>query len=92
SGLVPPGIQYRRDKKGFTVPEDNWMRHEFKPAVQEVFDSPMMAEELGLVDAAKLRNLYSRFVRGGGLLNGRHFFRAFAFEMYLRRFVSHGVA
>jgi asparagine synthase (glutamine-hydrolysing) len=91
-GLVPHGIRYRRDKKGFTVPEDRWMRNDFRTEIADVFNSNMMAEQLGLIDAARLRSLYSQFVDGGGVLNGRHFFRAYAFEIFLRRFRPSGTA
>ena len=86
SGLVPEDIQYRRDKKGFAVPEDHWMRGAFKPQVMALFDSEMRADAQGFIDARRLRRLYSSFAAGHGFLNGRHFFRAFAFETFLRRF------
>jgi asparagine synthase (glutamine-hydrolysing) len=89
TGLVPTQIQYRRDKKGFNVPEDDWMRAAFRPSVSETFGSGMMAESLGFLDSQKLGALYSRFVNGHGYLNGRHFFRVYAFEMFLRRFAAH---
>jgi asparagine synthase (glutamine-hydrolysing) len=85
-GMVPPEIQYRRDKKGFTVPEDRWMRGEFQGRVAALFAGEMQAARRGIVDAAKLRSLYAAFTRGQGMLNGRHFFRAVAFETFLRRF------
>jgi len=92
TGVVPPAIQYRRDKKGFTVPEDSWMKGAFKPAVMGAFHSDMMAADLGLIEAGKLRDMYAGFVRGRGYLNGRHFFRVYAFEMFLRRFLKNGFA
>ena len=85
-GLVPKPIQFRRDKKGFNVPEDAWMRAPFKPHVLDAFSSDMRAGALGLVDPEKLRALYLGFVNGDGYLNGRHFFRVFAFESFIRRF------
>ncbi len=89
SGLVPREIQYRKDKKGFNVPVDGWMRGIFRAKVEEVFRSNMMAEESGFVNAAALRESYERFLVGKGYLNGRHFFRVFAFETFLRRFGGH---
>jgi asparagine synthase (glutamine-hydrolysing) len=88
-GLVPKEIQYRRDKKGFNVPEDLWMKREFKARTLEMFSAPMMAEDLGLIDRKPLLALYKRFIAGSGILNGRHFQRVFIFESFLRRFDSH---
>ena len=88
-GLVPPQIQYRKDKRGFTVPENRWMRGEFMGRTNTLFNGELLGDRLGIVDAAKLRALYARFVAGGGVLNGRHFFRVVAFESFLRRFEVH---
>lgn len=87
SGLVPREIQYRRDKKGFNVPEDRWMRGEYKERTLEMFGSEMMAEEIGLIDRKELLRLFKRFATGeSSLLNGRHFFRVYSLERFLRRF------
>jgi len=86
SGLVPREIQYRRDKKGFTVPEDNWMKGAFKNRTLDIFNSVMRAEDFGLIDRKQLLDLYKRFLRGGSYLNGRHFSRVYIFENFLRRF------
>jgi asparagine synthase (glutamine-hydrolysing) len=88
-GLVPPGVQYRRDKKGFDVPEDRWMRGEYRSRVLELFGPGMRAESLGLINGRELRAAYDRFAAGRGYLNGRHFFRVYAFEAFLRRFAGH---
>jgi len=87
-GLVPREVQYRRDKKGFTVPEDQWMKVEFKSHVMKLFGPDMMAASLGLISATELRRAYERFTAGTGFLNGRHFFRVYAFEAFLRRFAD----
>ena len=89
SGLVPTEIQYRRDKKGFNVPDDPWMKGTFKFRMLEMFQSPMMAEDLGLIDRNILLGRYNRFLSGRGYLNGRHFFRMCAFESFLRCFGAH---
>lgn len=85
-GLIPDDIRYRRDKKGFTVPGEEWVRVLLKDELARVFRSDMLADRLGLVIADKLRASYERFCNGKGILNGRQFFRAYAFETFLRRF------
>ncbi len=89
AGLVPPRIQYRRDKKGFDVPEHAWMLGKFRGRVLDLFGSPMRTETFGLVDRAQLNAAYRRFLSGKGYLNGRHFFRVCAFEAFLERFQCH---
>jgi asparagine synthase (glutamine-hydrolysing) len=84
--LVPSEIRFRRDKKGFNIPAEDWMRGELRERVGARFATDLMAERLGFVDGAALRDLYSRFTAGRGIVNGRQFFRAYAFETFLRRF------
>ena len=88
-GLVPKEIQYRRDKKGFNVPEDIWMKREHKARTLEMFSGPMLAEDAGLIDRPRLLNLYKQYLAGRGVLNGRHFQRAYIFETFLRRFAPY---
>jgi asparagine synthase (glutamine-hydrolysing) len=88
-GLVPKEIQYRRDKRGFNVPEDHWLKKEYRPATLAMFSSPMMADELGLIDRKELLKLYEQYLAGSGILNGRHFQRVYIFESFLRRFAAH---
>jgi asparagine synthase (glutamine-hydrolysing) len=88
SGLVPKEIQYRRDKKGFSIPEEYWAKDTFKSRVLNMFGSPMMAEDVGLIDRKRLLGLYQRFAAGHGHLNGRHFMRMYAFELFLQRFAA----
>jgi hypothetical protein len=64
------------------------MKGTFKSRMLEMFDSAMMAEDLGLIDRKQLLGLYHRFVTGRGYLNGRQFFRMYAFESFLRRFAA----
>jgi asparagine synthase (glutamine-hydrolysing) len=85
-GLVPEDIRFRRDKKGFTVPGNDWMRGQLSARLMEVFGSEMMMEQLRFVRGRELRAGYASFRRGRGYLNGRQFFRAYAFEAFLRRF------
>jgi asparagine synthase (glutamine-hydrolysing) len=89
SGLVPKEIQYRRDKRGFNVPEDHWMKRDYRSATMAMFSKPMMADELGLIDRKELLMLYEKYVGGAGILNGRHFQRVYIFESFLRRFRAH---
>lgn len=88
-GLVPEEIRLRRDKKGFSVPGDRWMRETVIADVKRTFEGPMRSEALGLVDGRRLRTAYARFCEGRGHLNGRQFFRAFAFEKFLHRFSAY---
>jgi|GEM_PF-253663 len=87
--LVPPKIRFRKDKKGFNVPEAVWMRAEFIGPYRRMLAQPMLAHEFGIVDQAKAGSHYAAFLEGKGFLNARHFFRLYLFESFLRRFKDH---
>jgi asparagine synthase (glutamine-hydrolysing) len=86
AGLVPPEIQFRKDKRGFTVPDDVWVSGQYRPELDRTFKAPMLAAELGIIDPSRLLEQYRKFCSGRGYLTGRHFFRMFALESFLRRF------
>jgi asparagine synthase (glutamine-hydrolysing) len=84
--MVPKSIANRRDKKGFDVPEDVWMRGALRAPMVAMFDGPMASADLGLVDVKALKAMHARFLDKQGYLSGRPFFRVFALETFLRRF------
>jgi asparagine synthase (glutamine-hydrolysing) len=85
-GLVPDAVRLRRDKKGFSVPENRWLRTTVADRFSARFRGDLLSARAGFVDGARLRALYSRFFAGSDAVSGRQFFRAFAFEEFLRRF------
>ena len=84
--IVPPSIRFRKDKKGFTIPEAKWMRNEFVRPYQNMLAKPMLAHAFGIIDQEKATSQYASFLKGKGFLNARHFFRLYLFEAFLRRF------
>lgn len=84
--IVPPSIRFRKDKKGFTIPEAKWMRNEFVRPYQNMLAKPMLAHTFGIIDQEKATSQYASFLKGKGFLNARHFFRLYLFESFLRRF------
>lgn len=88
-GILPPEIQWRRDKKGFTVPEASWMRREFRPAFDKMFHGSMAAADLGLLNQEEARHLYSRFLSRDPRVNHKDVFNVYCLETWLRRFEEH---
>jgi asparagine synthase (glutamine-hydrolysing) len=84
--IVPPSIRFRKDKKGFTIPEAKWMRNEFVRPYQNMLAKPMLAHEFGIIDQEKATSQYANFLKGKSFLNARHFFRLYLFEAFLRRY------
>lgn len=62
--FVPEAITWRKDKKGFTIPQEEWFRHEMKPAIEALFRSDAMMYKMGLVNPQKLQKKYELFCSG----------------------------
>jgi asparagine synthase (glutamine-hydrolysing) len=85
-GLIPEQIQYRRDKKGFTVPEEKWMRQSLQCRFSATFQRPMLAESWGYIQRPGLQRMYNSFLGGSHLVSAGDIFRVYCFEVFLRRF------
>jgi asparagine synthase (glutamine-hydrolysing) len=88
TGLIPNRIQWRRDKKGFKIPEEKWIGNEFQRGFQDIFEKPMLAEGLGLVDRNGVKELNHRFRMGDRTINYKDLFNVFCLEIFLQRFQS----
>jgi asparagine synthase (glutamine-hydrolysing) len=47
--MLPKEVIWRRDKKGFTIPQERWMRQELAPQIEAMFSGDMLSYELGLL-------------------------------------------
>lgn len=63
-GIMPEKVRKRVDKKGFTVPQDEWFRTEkFQNLIKEILESESFAKR-GYFVPAEAKKLYERHLRG----------------------------
>ena len=62
--VLPTSITWRRDKKGFNIPEANWLKTTFRPRIEALFASDMRCADLGLVQPQAVRETYRRYCGG----------------------------
>jgi asparagine synthase (glutamine-hydrolysing) len=62
---LPSSISFRKDKKGFTVPEENFLRNELRSDILQIKDSSFL-DDLGIINKREFANYYSRFLSGKG--------------------------
>ena len=83
--VLPHDITWRRDKKGFTSPQDDWLRKELRPYVMEALDRPdAEVYRLGLVDRSSYVSCYEQYCRAPEKFWFREFFAPFAVELWLQ--------
>lgn len=91
AGMVPDSIRWRRDKKGFDVPEKLWARTILRDRFRERFGDDMLAAKLGFVNPGAVRALYARYVAGDPFVAYKDIFEVYCLETWLRVF-EHSIA
>lgn len=87
---IPPEICWRRDKKGFTTPDAQWLRHELRPAIEAITAGSAHCVRAGLVDPRTLAARYAKFLATPGpSLVSRELFQCLSLESWLESFAPH---
>ncbi len=63
---MPAALRWRRDKQGFLVPEQLWLRRELVPVIRRRFRGSTLAE-LDILDDKKFLLYYDRFLTGNSI-------------------------
>ena len=62
---LPIEIRYRKDKKGFSVPEEHFLRNELKNEILSIKDYSIL-DEMGVIDKNLFIQYYNDFLTGKG--------------------------
>jgi asparagine synthase (glutamine-hydrolysing) len=62
---LPKEIRYRRDKKGFSVPEESFLRNELKNEILSIKDYSVL-HEMGIIDKHSFIQYYNDFLERKG--------------------------
>ena len=63
---MPAALRWRRDKQGFLVPEELWLRRELVPVIRRRFRGSRLAE-LDILNDKKFLHYYDRFLAGNAI-------------------------
>jgi len=83
---LPESIRWRRDKKGFSVPEESWLRGELVGAVRQCFGNSVLAE-IGTLDVQKFLDHYDAFLGGRRVFFG-DISRVYIAEIWARKILG----
>lgn len=85
--MLPKEVIWRRDKKGFTIPQESWMRNELSGEIETLFKSDMHSYEIGLFDKKlNLEDFESFKNKNNRLLGFKDIFARISLETWLRVF------
>jgi len=88
-GLVPKRALWRRDKRGFDNPGEQWLKNELHGELMALFSKDALIFRYGLVDRQALLRTYEAFrrqPRDGGALWFKDVFNPLALELWLQAF------
>lgn len=81
---LPASIAWRKDKKGFVNPQDDWLRGTLQPAVRDLMGRvDARVYQAGLVDRKEYLKRFDDYCAGRGLVWFRDVFAPFALELWM---------
>jgi asparagine synthase (glutamine-hydrolysing) len=88
---LPSPIRWRKDKLGFVVPEETWLRGKLRQQVQENLQDGILAE-MGVIDEREFLRYYDRFLEGRVSIDPYEISRVFIAEMWAKKFFGRSSA
>jgi asparagine synthase (glutamine-hydrolysing) len=90
--LLPYDIAWRKDKKGFTNPQDYWLKVKLRAAVVDIMSSQdCHVYSFGLVDRKKYLGAFESYCAGRPDIWFREVFGPFCLELWFREFAKKAV-
>jgi asparagine synthase (glutamine-hydrolysing) len=85
---LPLEIRYRRDKKGFTIPEEYFLKNQLKDSILSM-ERYSVLDELGIIDKVEFISYYRDFLEGKqGFMEFTDITRVFIAEKWARFFFN----
>lgn len=86
---LPHQIIWRRDKQGFSNPQEEWLRGPLRPKLDALFRSDAAIYQYDLLDRKAMIGLWERFLAGDRTVAHRQIFAVWALEAWLDRFSAY---
>lgn len=86
---VPQAVSWRKDKKGFSIPQEEWFRTTLKNNIEQIFNSDALMYQLNLIDKKALQSKFQLYCAGGSQarrISFKEIFTPLALEIWLKRF------
>lgn len=82
-GLAPDEIMFRRDKRGFGIPQNFWLRNQLKPQIRQLICGGLLTEDAGFIAKGATSILYDGFLKGTNT-HSRLLFNIISLETWMR--------
>lgn len=84
--ILPHEIIWRRDKQGFSNPQEEWLRGPLREQLDVLFRSDAAIYDYALLDRSALLSLWERFLNGDRAVAHRQIFAAWGLNSWLSAF------
>jgi len=81
---LPNAVRWRKDKQGFTTPEELWLKHELRGLVEHTFQKSVL-DEFGFFDSKVFLSQYRSFRKGSPLVSFGDISRAVIAETWAKQ-------
>ena len=88
AGRLPDAITWRKDKKGFTTPQEKWFRDELKTEIDMLFNEDLLVEKYDLMEKEKIQQFYQEFLTDEKIWY-KEVFNIISIEIWLRTYKKH---
>lgn len=80
---LPDEIRWRRDKQGFSTPEEDWLRTDLRGDILNVFNNSRL-EELGIISSREWLVYYDAFLNKSSWVDHSEIVRVYMAELWVR--------
>lgn len=85
---LPKQIRWRRDKKGFILPESKWLREDLRKSIEVKFSGKNFLSQFNMIDSQKFLEYYNNFLNGDKSIHSTDISRILIAEKWLEKFFS----
>ncbi|AFH49783.1 Glutamine-hydrolyzing asparagine synthase [Ignavibacterium album JCM 16511] len=85
---LPKQIRWRRDKKGFVLPESKWLKEDLRDSIHSMFGGKNFLSQFGLIDSNKFLEYYNDFLNGDKIIHSTDISRIFIAEKWLEKYFN----
>ncbi|MCS7053695.1 MAG: asparagine synthase (glutamine-hydrolyzing) [Ignavibacterium sp.] len=90
--LLPKKIRWRRDKKGFSLPEEKWVKEDLKNEIIKTFsNNESILSQLGFISDRKFMDYFSRFLSGDQRTHSTDISRVYILERWARKYFGYNL-
>lgn len=84
---LPEQIRWRRDKKGFILPEADWLKQDFREDIIFSFNNSRL-EEFGIINSKYFLDTYNSYLNGNRRIHNLEISRIYIAEKWMKKFFN----